>query len=130
MLLFHRFCQINLLLLSKWRKKQVKPWGGVLMDKQNHPTFPYRPPNLLFPRWATKKSLPAFANLWLLLVNFCISVVRLNLYSRHFINQLKVKLLLQPRFPSIVIQSTLTLRTRCHYRPLLRRNFRSPSIEV
>ena len=41
---------------------------GVLMDKQNHPTFPYRPPNLLVLKWA-KKISPAFANLWLLLVN-------------------------------------------------------------
>ena len=38
------------------------------MDKQNHPTFPYRPPNLLVLKWA-KKISPPFANLWLLLVN-------------------------------------------------------------
>ena len=48
--------------------KQPKPWG-VLMDKQNHPTFPYRPPNLLVFKWAKKKSSPAFANLWLLLAS-------------------------------------------------------------
>ena len=30
----------------KMEEKQLKPWG-MLMDKQNHPTFPYRPPNLL-----------------------------------------------------------------------------------
>ena len=43
---------------------------GVLMDKQNHPTFPYGPPNLLVLKWAKKeKSSPAFANLWLLLVS-------------------------------------------------------------
>ena len=40
---------------------------GVLMDKQNHPIFPYRPPNLLVLKWE-KKSSPAFANPWLLLV--------------------------------------------------------------
>ena len=38
------------------------------MDKQIHPTFPYRPPNLLFTKWAKNKSSPAFAILWLLLV--------------------------------------------------------------
>ena len=38
------------------------------MDKQTHPTFCYKPPNLLFTKWAKKKFLPAFANLWLLLV--------------------------------------------------------------
>ena len=26
-LLFHKFCTITLLLLSKWRKKRVKPGG-------------------------------------------------------------------------------------------------------
>ena len=52
----------------KMEEKQPKPWG-VLMDKQNHPTFPYGPPNLLVLKWAKKeKSSPAFANLWLLLV--------------------------------------------------------------
>ena len=35
----------------KKEEKQLKPWGRggggeVLMDKQNHPTFPYRPRNL------------------------------------------------------------------------------------
>ena len=30
---------------------------GVLMDKQNHPTFPYRPPNLLVLKWVRKKIL-------------------------------------------------------------------------
>ena len=30
----------------KMEEKQLKPWE-VLMDKQNHPTFPYRSPNLL-----------------------------------------------------------------------------------
>ena len=38
------------------------------MDKQNRPTFPYRPPNLLVLKWAKKTFSPAFANLWLLLV--------------------------------------------------------------
>ena len=51
----------------KMEEKQLKPWG-VLMDKQNHPTFPYRPPNLLVLKKNKKKSSPAFANLWLLLV--------------------------------------------------------------
>ena len=27
--------------------KNEQNWEGVLMDKQNHPAFPYRPPNLL-----------------------------------------------------------------------------------
>ena len=47
--------------------KALKPWE-VLMDKQNHPTFPYRSPNLLVLKWGKKKSSPAFANLWLFLV--------------------------------------------------------------
>ena len=38
----------------KMEEKQPKPWG-VLMDKQNHPIFPYRPPNLLVLKWAKKK---------------------------------------------------------------------------
>ena len=37
----------------KMEEKQPKPWG-VLMDKQNHPTFTYRPPNLLVLKWAKK----------------------------------------------------------------------------
>ena len=37
----------------KMKEKQLKPWG-VFMDKQNHPTFPYRPPNLLVLKWAKK----------------------------------------------------------------------------
>ena len=52
----------------KMEEKQLKPCG-VLMDKQNHLTFPYRSPNRLVLKWAKKKnSSPAFANLWLLLV--------------------------------------------------------------
>ena len=35
----------------KMEEKQLKPWG-VLMDKQNHPTFPCRSPNLLVLKWA------------------------------------------------------------------------------
>ena len=31
---------------------------GVLMDKQNHPTFPYRPPNLLVLKWTKKNPRP------------------------------------------------------------------------
>ena len=38
------------------------------MDKRNHPKFPYKPPNVLFLKWPKKKSSPAFANLWVLLV--------------------------------------------------------------
>ena len=38
------------------------------MDKQNHPTFPYRPPDLYFTKWAKKKYSLGFANLWLLLL--------------------------------------------------------------
>ena len=37
----------------KMEEKRLKPWG-MLMDKQNHPTFPYRPPNLLVLKWAKK----------------------------------------------------------------------------
>ena len=37
----------------KMEEKQLKPWG-MLMDKQNHPTFPYRSPNLLVLKWAKK----------------------------------------------------------------------------
>ena len=33
---------------------------GVLMDKQNHATFPYRPPNLLVLKWAKKNSRPQY----------------------------------------------------------------------
>ena len=51
----------------KMEEKTSKTWR--LMDKQNHPTFPYRPPNLLFTiRQKKKKSSPAFANFWLLLI--------------------------------------------------------------
>ena len=54
--LFRRFCQNTLLLLSKWRK--TTKTLGVLMDKQNRPTFPYRPPNLLVLKWAKKNPRP------------------------------------------------------------------------
>ena len=53
----------------KMEEKQLKPCG-VLMDKQNHPTFPYRSPNVLVLKWQ-KKSSHAFANLCLLLVYCC-----------------------------------------------------------
>ena len=53
-------------------EKRVKPGGlcleGVLMDKQNHPTFPYRSPKSFIHQIGKKKSSPAFANLWFLLV--------------------------------------------------------------
>ena len=58
---------IDWYITVKMEGKQPKLWG-VLMDKQNHPIFPYRPPNLLVLQWAKKKSSPAFANPWLLLV--------------------------------------------------------------
>ena len=59
------------------------------MDKQNHPTFPYRPPNLLFTKWALKKkSSPAFANLWLLLV-YEISTCLISYLSMLFVHGFK-----------------------------------------
>ena len=34
----------HFIVTVKMEEKQLKPWG-LLMNKQNHPTFLYRPPN-------------------------------------------------------------------------------------
>ena len=41
----------------KMEEKQLKPCGE-LMDKPNHPTFPYRSPNVLVLKWAKKNPHP------------------------------------------------------------------------
>ena len=56
---FSKILSNHSIVTDKMEEKQLKPWG-VLMDKQNRPIFPYRPPNLLV--------LKSFANPWLLLV--------------------------------------------------------------
>ena len=70
MLLFHKFCKITPLLLSKWRKKTSKTWRVCSWTNKITRPFPIGPQIFYSPNRQTKKSSPAFANLWLLLVAF------------------------------------------------------------
>ena len=45
-LVFHGILSNHSIVTVKMEEKQLK-LEGVLMDKQNHSTFLYRPPNLL-----------------------------------------------------------------------------------
>ena len=87
MLLFHKFCKITLLLLSTWRKKRVKPEGVCSWTNTiRHPTFPYRPPNLLFTKWAKKKNprphLLTFGHYYFHIINTSNNRARLGVQGR------------------------------------------------
>ena len=47
----------HFIVTVKMEEKQLKPWG-LLRDKQNHPAFPYRPPNLLVLKYGQKNPRP------------------------------------------------------------------------
>ena len=60
---------VKWLLLSKWRKKRVKPGGGGGCSWTNKTTRPFPiGPQIFYSPNGQKKSSPAFAYLWLLLV--------------------------------------------------------------
>ena len=66
---FTMFLKITLLSLSKWRKKRVKP-GGCAHGQTKSPDHSLEEPKSFIHQIGKKKSSPAFANHWLLLVLF------------------------------------------------------------